>query len=205
MSVETPDNSVNDEQNEISSPLSRPTEEDDNSTESEGNPDWDRDTLVQDIRHTSSHGDLVGISNEESETYTTTARSESSSSRALIPLTMTPQRGTASSHIPLSLSVAQLDQVDSEYLRILSSVVTAARRAVFPSRGIFDMEALARSLPAVLPENNGEYFGLRSSEKIERDKKIGAAGELYVSNLRCLINTKREAKANCRCLRSCLV
>ncbi|KAH8698523.1 hypothetical protein BGW36DRAFT_376264 [Talaromyces proteolyticus] len=155
MSVETPDDSVNDGPNLISPVLPQPVEEEYISTGSQGGSDLERDTSVQNVRNTSSHGNLVDISNGE-------------------------RRGTTSSHIPSSPRVAQSNQVDLEYLRILRSAVNSARRAAFPSRGTFDMAALARSLPTVLPENNGEYFGLRSSEKIERDKKIGAAGELYV-------------------------
>jgi hypothetical protein len=53
------------------------------------------------------------------------------------------------------------------------------------------MAALSDSLPTEADTDNpGEYFGLRSSEKIERDKKIGAAGELFVSIARAIPNPK---------------
>ena len=78
--------------------------------------------------------------------------------------------------------------MDSEYRRLLYSVVTAARKAEFPSRGPFDMAALSHSLDTLVANNDNEYFRLRTSEKIERDKKVGAAGELFVSNFMKLAN-----------------
>ncbi|KAI9038751.1 uncharacterized protein KD926_010486 [Aspergillus affinis] len=71
---------------------------------------------------------------------------------------------------------------DSEYHRLLRHVVSAARDAVFPSRDPFDMAALSHGLDAYFSEG-GDYFRLRTMEKIERDKRIGAAGELFVFEL----------------------
>ncbi|KAF7557162.1 hypothetical protein G7Z17_g877 [Cylindrodendrum hubeiense] len=80
--------------------------------------------------------------------------------------------------------------VDSEtdrYVKILRRVVRAARAASFPSQGSFDMTGISDALPRIEVENS--YDGLeqpprfRSTSQLERDKKIGAAGELYVFEL----------------------
>lgn len=73
--------------------------------------------------------------------------------------------------------------VDTGYRELLYKVLNAARRAAFPSRGPFDMSDLLAALPG---DGSGEdsIFDergrLRSRSQIERDMKIGAAGELFV-------------------------
>jgi hypothetical protein len=81
---------------------------------------------------------------------------------------------------PLVLAITE----DMQYRALLDRVVAAARTATFPSRGAFDMSGLRDTLPGT---NFAGFDGLdtmnrfRSSSQLERDKKIGAAGELYVS------------------------
>ena len=72
---------------------------------------------------------------------------------------------------------------EAQYASLLRNVVRAARYATFPSRGTFDMSALRAALPGVPADNNAaaEAYRLRSTSQIERDKRIGAAGELFVS------------------------
>ncbi|CAH0058483.1 unnamed protein product [Clonostachys solani] len=77
---------------------------------------------------------------------------------------------------------------DVGYLRLLNRVIAASRSAVFPSVGAFDMTGLINELPNV--GNIYESFdGLdvatrfRSTSQLERDKMVGAAGELYVFEL----------------------
>ncbi|KAL8345646.1 hypothetical protein RB601_005608 [Gaeumannomyces tritici] len=83
---------------------------------------------------------------------------------------------------------------DRQYIRILDGVLKAARAASFPSKGAFSMAALQAALPAIdHAAGFGSFDGFdgrdqigsrfRSSTKLERDKKIGAAGELYVFEL----------------------
>ncbi|CAH0025380.1 unnamed protein product [Clonostachys rhizophaga] len=77
---------------------------------------------------------------------------------------------------------------DAGYLRLLHRVIAASRNAVFPSLGAFDMTGLINELPNVgsLYES---FDGLdvatrfRSTSQLERDKMVGAAGELYVFEL----------------------
>lgn len=79
----------------------------------------------------------------------------------------------------------QLSAEDIHYRALLNRVVAGARTAILPTRGAYDMSSLRDALPG------GEitsFDGLdamnrfRSTSQIERDKKIGAAGELYVGD-----------------------
>jgi hypothetical protein len=78
----------------------------------------------------------------------------------------------------------QLSAEDIHYRALLNRVLTAARTATLPTRGAYDMTGL---LDALTRSEIASFDGLdpmnrfRSSSQIERDKKIGAAGELYVS------------------------
>lgn len=85
---------------------------------------------------------------------------------------------------------------DAQYRFVLERVVEAARRTAFPSRGAFDMSDLRDALPSSA-RNAPEYDSFdgldvlsrfRSANQLERDKKVGAAGELYVSKW-CSHNT----------------
>ncbi|KAJ5721350.1 uncharacterized protein N7483_009284 [Penicillium malachiteum] len=78
-----------------------------------------------------------------------------------------------------------------QYRCLLDHVLLAARRMVFPSRGAFSMAQLNQALPREeeLGQHHG-WDGLRrvsffsnNQPQFERDKKIGAAGELYVFEL----------------------
>ncbi|KAH6990080.1 hypothetical protein EDB80DRAFT_164384 [Ilyonectria destructans] len=74
------------------------------------------------------------------------------------------------------------------YVEILKSVVSAARAASFPSQGRFNMTGMSDTLPSIEMESSSydgleQPAGFRSTSKLERDKKIGAAGELYVFEL----------------------
>ncbi|GKZ34319.1 hypothetical protein AbraIFM66950_004548 [Aspergillus brasiliensis] len=69
---------------------------------------------------------------------------------------------------------------DPDYYQLLTSVLASARSAVFPSQGAFDMTDLDNfimSTPSPAP------IRLRASDQLERDFKIGAAGELFVFEL----------------------
>lgn len=73
--------------------------------------------------------------------------------------------------------------MDIEYLAMLTKSVTAARRAEFPSRGPFNMSLVQAAISEVADNGDGldTPLRLRSANRIERDCKVGAAGELYVS------------------------
>lgn len=189
VSIEIPDDSVHN-----SSPRSPKPEKKLILGDSQSESDWERDTLVQvSTQHRSPATRPVDASDVDDSEST----SASTALRPALPIldsnTSTSRQGTGNSRIPLSPELDQPDdEVDHEYLEILHSVVTLARRTVFPSRDTIDMTALAHSLPAQEDSDDPEEdsndseddFDLSPSEKIERDEKIGAAGELFVSILR---------------------
>jgi hypothetical protein len=84
----------------------------------------------------------------------------------------------------------------SAYLRLLHNVVRAARSAAFPSRGVFDMSNVRAALPsgADEAESEEETYRIRSASHIERDKQVGAAGELFVSVLLLKKEKKRKKR-----------
>lgn len=169
-----------------------------------GDSQSESDTLVQvSTRHRSPSTHPVGASDvdDPEDIENSPARvAHHSSSQAVIPIISTLRQGTANSRIPLSPELDQPDdEVDHEYLGILRSTVTLARRAVLPSQDTIDMTAPARSLHAEEDSDDREEdsdnseegsdnpeddLDLSPSEKIERDKKIGAAGESFVSIFR---------------------
>ncbi|KAJ4011027.1 hypothetical protein NW766_007659 [Fusarium irregulare] len=77
-------------------------------------------------------------------------------------------------------------QEDVRYRSILERVVEAARSANFPHGGAFDMQDLRDALPDANLGTYQSFDGLDvmesmgSSSQQERDKRVGAAGELYV-------------------------
>ncbi|PNP78159.1 hypothetical protein FNYG_08476 [Fusarium nygamai] len=91
---------------------------------------------------------------------------------------------------PTSSNPAAQGTEDQRYRTILDRVIAAARLANFPSGGVFDLNDLRDALPdSGEPNLYLSYDGLdvlsrfRSTSQLERDKKIGAAGELYVFEL----------------------
>ena len=108
----------------------------------------------------------------------------------MVSATHHPRVPTSNYHGGYPTPPLQPSTEDSQYRALLQRVTTAARSAAFPSRGSFDMSALLTNLPSTTSSNNFTTFdGLetlhrfRSSSQLERDKKIGAAGELYVFEL----------------------
>ncbi|KAB8212048.1 hypothetical protein BDV34DRAFT_219262 [Aspergillus parasiticus] len=70
--------------------------------------------------------------------------------------------------------------LDIEYLSILDNVVSSARRLIFPTRDSIDGSPLPEFQNPRVREQSDNTPHLRSLEKLERDKRIGAAGELFV-------------------------
>lgn len=89
---------------------------------------------------------------------------------------------------PISSSLNTSQAIDLQYHTLLDRTIAAGRQATLPSRGSFDMSALSESLaPNILSYNTiGESFRLRSYGQFERDKRIGAAGELFVSHAKTI-------------------
>jgi hypothetical protein len=77
--------------------------------------------------------------------------------------------------------------VDDQYVNLLDRAIRLGRNSGFPSQGAFDMSGLQEALSNVAPADYYNYdghditFRFRSASQLDRDKKVGAAGELYVS------------------------
>ncbi|OQE11913.1 hypothetical protein PENFLA_c069G02111 [Penicillium flavigenum] len=124
------------------------------------------------------------------------------SSRHSLSQRNTPEQVTTHSHNlshsrPTPMYSPNIDSSEDSmpYRRLLDHVLVAARRAMFPSRGAFNMSQLNEALPA--EEGRRQFDGFdgigvtdafRSHSQIERDRKIGAAGELYVFELLARLN-----------------
>ncbi|KAF5723346.1 hypothetical protein FMUND_1980 [Fusarium mundagurra] len=95
---------------------------------------------------------------------------------------------------PMASPYEQQSSEDARYRSILDRVVEKARNAAFPSRGSFDMTHLRNALPGGDTDAYQSFDGLdimgqfRSTNQLERDKKVGAAGELYVFELLSCLN-----------------
>ena len=76
-------------------------------------------------------------------------------------------------------------KIDNEFVRLLDHVMGAAGRAKFPSR-VIDMSNMMKALPDIMGTGPGKSppgpFRIFSSTDFERHSKVGAAGELFVSN-----------------------
>lgn len=92
--------------------------------------------------------------------------------------------------------------VDMGYLTMLSRAVTSARSAQFPSHGPFDMFALQAVIAndADAEYNSDGSLRLRFDSRIERDRKVGAAGELYVSDIPTIFAIELDYDADCKFL-----
>ncbi|KAF5007724.1 hypothetical protein FDECE_5972 [Fusarium decemcellulare] len=143
------------------------------------------ETVVEDISRRShmSHQPRPGVGDITSSQATPLHLSPSSST----PIYQTTQ------YLPPT-TLAQPESRSSEasqYLAILSRVVEIARRTSFPPGGAFDMSNMQSALSGVAghADEYESFDGLdlmsrfRSTNQLERDKKIGAAGELYVFEL----------------------
>ncbi|KAK8009461.1 hypothetical protein PG991_012012 [Apiospora marii] len=73
------------------------------------------------------------------------------------------------------------DAVASQgYVALLDKVIELGRRNDIPTRGVFGMRLLQARIPGACDASN---WGLGSLPQMERDCKVGAAGELYVFEL----------------------
>ncbi|KAL7624644.1 hypothetical protein AAE478_006214 [Parahypoxylon ruwenzoriense] len=78
------------------------------------------------------------------------------------------------------LTPSRSTTLDRQYVAILDRVIAAARRSTLPSHGAFGMSQIHANLPNAADIGD---LGLRSASQIERNCKVGAAGELYVFEL----------------------
>ncbi|KAK7921595.1 hypothetical protein PG985_009617 [Apiospora marii] len=80
-----------------------------------------------------------------------------------------------------SRATPALDAVANQgYVALLDKVIGLGRRNDIPTRGVFNMRLLQARIPGASDASN---WGLGSLPQMERDCKVGAAGELYVFEL----------------------
>jgi hypothetical protein len=70
---------------------------------------------------------------------------------------------------------------EEDYLRLVDNVISVANATVLPSKGAYDMSGLFGALPEVDEEEFELSRQFRSHGLHERDMRIGALGELFVS------------------------
>lgn len=160
------------------------------------NEDFEAD-IEDDIRSEASRqsdssddGGLLQITSAESSFSTATLQNHRHSVQGPARQFTAESYSSGSSYdrpVPISSPGRPLSADNSHYLRLLNHVVESARRASFPSSAAFDMSQLHRALPGSLGAVYYEGFdgpdvrnAFRSDSQLERDKKVGAAGELYV-------------------------
>ncbi|KAI1359962.1 hypothetical protein F5Y08DRAFT_349207 [Xylaria arbuscula] len=107
-----------------------------------------------------------------------------------------PQRSQERIHDPdpeqvIAATIQNTNAIQGNYLRLLQHVISRARTATFPHQGPFDMSGLVNALPAdeEVDDVDGE-MGRRFHSRVplERDMKIGAAGELFVFEMLSHLN-----------------
>lgn len=101
-------------------------------------------------------------------------------------LTPTPSPGPSLSPLVPETTARIFDRTE-EYRALLDRTITAASRARFPSRSLFDRNGLLHAGHSNAGTNgprislSSSVFGDRSLNQMSHDMKIGAAGELFVS------------------------
>lgn len=96
------------------------------------------------------------------------------------PISLREDHFTASvpSSTPSTLTPTRSVTPDQPYVAVLDTVIAAARRGTIPSHGAFGISQMYANLPNA--EGLLVDLGLHFANQIERNCKIGAAGELYV-------------------------
>jgi acid stress-induced BolA-like protein IbaG/YrbA len=79
---------------------------------------------------------------------------------------------------------------DAGYRKLLDRALQSARTGAFPTKDAFDTTGLMTALSREGDRNSYDRYAagsaLRSLNRLERDKKIGAAGELYVQRIHAI-------------------
>lgn len=133
------------------------------------------DAIASELRRASSRSSTPGTSSFSNTVSTLATANLSAGPRPTISMhNQWLQPSTSRDQVPF-----EADEL--RYRGVLERVVDCARRSTFPPQGLgaFDVSAL---LDPVLPD--AVYSWPTATERVsrlERDKKVGAAGELYVS------------------------
>lgn len=118
--------------------------------------------------------DLLGVSAQETEIVVQPLPDRHAGAQGRRPAT--------SIILPESNNVDLIDDLgiphETEYAELLDKVINSARAAHLQPKANVDM---LTTEAAVSGNGSEDYFKMRSAKGVERDKMIGAAGELYVS------------------------
>ncbi|KAK8133494.1 hypothetical protein PG984_005506 [Apiospora sp. TS-2023a] len=95
-------------------------------------------------------------------------------------LSISPSATIASPATPSRATPAPDALANQGYVALLNKVIELGRRNDIPAHGAFDMSLLQARVPGGAGASN---WGLGSLPQMERDFKVGAAGELYVFEL----------------------
>jgi hypothetical protein len=147
------------------------------------NQDPEGDAEDSEENDDASVSDVASESRSASELWLTPA-----STIADNPLTVAESISRQTNHASSRSPESPLREVDGQYVNLLDRVIRFGRNSGFPSQGAFDMSAMQEALSNVAPADaydnyDGQdiTFRFRSANQLDRDKKVGAAGELYVS------------------------
>lgn len=181
--------------------------EDQDSDEGILEPDLDSDTDSDAASHLGSDldSDVESTSKPILDAITESEETDKSANEVVVLTQVTSsstrsvsaslRNSAATRHVSRDVQSPPIEQHDlhhppdeTTYRKLLDKVLAAARANNFPSKGMFDMSRLSSSLPVGVDVTG--FDGFESSElgfmsgpnaKVERDRKVGAAGELYVS------------------------
>jgi hypothetical protein len=143
-----------------------------------------------------SGGEEPESSDEDGSVVATPLSSVASPAPTAVSSYVAVRSAYAASRPPLRATHVSGPDYEDAYYRLLQNVIRVARSTTFPSRGIFDMAAMRSALPGIggYTDNDsaGERYRIRSASQMERDKQIGAAGELFVSEPVHLVKIRRS-------------
>ncbi|KAH6999499.1 hypothetical protein EDB80DRAFT_724771 [Ilyonectria destructans] len=145
---------------------------------------------------TSSPADSTAVSSahqttSEEITYVNVTSSQAASHSQTAQPIFVPQRASGNRpYLEPDVGLSTVNEDVTKYRDLLGRVISAARGANFPTRtnAPLDMSALLGALPTEYETESSfdrieESIRFRSKTQLERDRMVGAAGELYVFEL----------------------
>lgn len=161
----------------ITTAADRDTGESDSSTAENEPGFWDEHIETVDLRSSNEEGSAMHEGNFDRDMtttlFTTPYSNGPESRRPEHAFRQIPFKGAPSfSQAPGTPSVSLPD--DPQYVRLLEQVITIARRGVFPQASLAETNRVSSD------SIHGLASGIRSDSQLMHDRKIGAAGELYV-------------------------
>lgn len=110
------------------------------------------------------------------------AQSSQLSERAAIRRGHSPPQVSERVSVMSHVAFGQLEPSSNGYMQLLSHVTEAARRTTFPTHTRSANNSLLESDSVQESNDPIDRFNLSLYHKLERDKRVGAAGELFVNN-----------------------